>query len=243
MLSVESKWTVFKRRLLQVLATEVIVDNEHNRPLLLRWRTHRLTEESFRKALAPGEEGRSGKKGQKACRSFFKGKCTNLSCDNWHPPVCQNYISESGCKFGDKLSLRPMGSTSKKSKRSGGKGSVALLMETKPLGCVSQDAKPPKKSIQRKSGKLGSNCTVSLSKGTWHHLKKIGKERVHRKEVFKSVNLKNAIRVRQNLRTGHFRKLCNKKDAPAEMHGVWRKMSLSSKQRTRPHWTPPPKHG
>ena len=35
-------------------------------------------------------------------------------------------------------------------------------------------------------------------------------------ELSKSVNLKNAITVRQNLRRGHFRKPCNKKDAPAE---------------------------
>ena len=31
---------------LAVFATELIVDNEHNRPLLLQRRRHRLTEES-----------------------------------------------------------------------------------------------------------------------------------------------------------------------------------------------------
>ena len=36
MLSVKNKWTVFKRRLLQFSATEVIVDNQHKRPLLLQ---------------------------------------------------------------------------------------------------------------------------------------------------------------------------------------------------------------
>ena len=54
------------------------------------------------KGFWPRRESRSGKKGQKACRSVLTGKCTNLSCDDWHPPVCQNYVSDSGCKFGDK---------------------------------------------------------------------------------------------------------------------------------------------
>ena len=40
---------------LAVFATEVIVDREHDRPLLLQRRRHRLTEESPRKALVPGE--------------------------------------------------------------------------------------------------------------------------------------------------------------------------------------------
>ena len=43
------------------------------------------------------------------------------------------------------------------------------------LGCVSQDY-PPKESILRKVGKLGSNLTVKFSRGTWHH-KKSGKKR------------------------------------------------------------------
>ena len=33
------------------------------------------------------------------------------------------------------------------------------------------------------------------------------------------MSLKNAIRVRQNMRMCHFRKPCNKNDAPAEKHG------------------------
>ena len=48
----------------------------------------------------------SGRKGQKACKHFFKGKCTDPSCDYCHPPVCQNYKSVSGCKFGDQCLFR-----------------------------------------------------------------------------------------------------------------------------------------
>ena len=32
-------------------------------------------------------------------------KCTTSSCDSWHPPVCQNYKAESGCKFGEQSAL------------------------------------------------------------------------------------------------------------------------------------------
>ena len=65
--------------------------------------------------------------------------------------------------------LRLTGSPVKKSKITGGKGSVASLQESFPLGCVSQDSHP-RKSMQRKEGNLGSDHAVSFSKGTWHHM-------------------------------------------------------------------------
>ena len=99
------------------------------------------------------------------------------------------------------------------------------------MGCVSQDSHP-RKSIQRKEGKLGSNHTVKFSKGAWHHIK-IGKERVHREASFKSANLTNAIRALPDLRKGHKTKPRTKKDASAEWHETWRKMSTSSKIRTK----------
>ena len=77
------------------------------------------------------------------------------------------------------------------------------------LGCVSQDTEHPRKSIPRKVETWGSNRAVT--------------EWVHRKELCKNVNHKNAIRVRQNLRTVHFRKPCNKNVAPAEKYRTWRK--------------------
>ena len=65
---------------------------------------------------------------------------------------------------------------SEKSMKSVGKGSVAVLKESTQLGCVSLDTEQPKKSILRKSGKLGSNRAVTFSKGTWHNIKKSGKK-------------------------------------------------------------------
>ena len=41
---------------LAVSATGIVVDNKHNSLLLLQRHRHRLTDEDFRKALAPGEK-------------------------------------------------------------------------------------------------------------------------------------------------------------------------------------------
>ena len=84
-----------------------------------------------------------------------------------------NHKSESGCKYGDKCHFRHTeggGQPSKKSKKSGAKGSVALLKETAQLGCVSQDS-PQRMSILQEDGKLRSSHTVKYSKTTMRHAK------------------------------------------------------------------------
>ena len=86
--------------------------------------------------------------------------------------MCLNYKSETGCACGKKCRFRHVeidSQPSRKSNKSRGKGSVALLKESIQLG-VSQDSHP-RKSILRKEGKLGSKHTVKFSKGTWHHIK------------------------------------------------------------------------
>ena len=75
----------------------------------------------------------------------------------WHPPVCQNYKSETGCKFGRTCFFRHVeaeGKPYKKSKKGGAKGSAAILKEFLQLGCASQDSYP-RKSILREPGMLG----------------------------------------------------------------------------------------
>ena len=37
----------------------------------------------------------------KSVQKNLRGTCTEPSCDFWHPPVCLNHKSESGCKYGD----------------------------------------------------------------------------------------------------------------------------------------------
>ena len=53
-------------------ATEVIVVNEQSRPLLLRRRRHKLTEESLREASAPGENVSLEGKVRKACKDYLR---------------------------------------------------------------------------------------------------------------------------------------------------------------------------
>ena len=97
----------------------------------------------------------------------------NRSCAFWLHPVCQNYKSERGCIYGDKCHFRHFEAErkpSKKSKKGGAKGSVAILKESLQLGCASQDSYP-RKSILRERGNLGSKHTVEFSKSTWHQIK------------------------------------------------------------------------
>ena len=35
-------------------------------------------------------------------RYYLRGTCTRTSCECWHPPECQFYKNETGCKAGDK---------------------------------------------------------------------------------------------------------------------------------------------
>ena len=146
---------------LAVSATEIIVDSQHNRPLLLHDRRRQMTEEDLAKGSAPRSSSPSGRKNQRPCKNYLKkGNCTNPSCHHW-PPVCQNYKSESGCKFGEKCVFRHTELDSqpcKKSKKSCGKGSVASLKKSNTCGLTEQ---PKSKSILRKSTKsLESSRTV-----------------------------------------------------------------------------------
>ena len=81
---------------------------------------------------------------------------------------------------------------------------------------------------RRKSGNFGSNCTVKFSKGT--ATQKIGKE----KELCKSVNLKNVIRVRQTLRNRDTpRNFATRKMRPQRSTGLGEKclLALDTKER------------
>ena len=40
------------------------------------------------------------------CKDYLKGTCNNSFCEKWHPPECLFYKTKSGCRFGEKCSLR-----------------------------------------------------------------------------------------------------------------------------------------
>ena len=107
----------------------------------------------------------------------LRATCKIPSHSYWHPPVCHNHTSHSGCKYGGKSQFRHNDAEetpSKKSKKGSAKGSVALLKDSPNCGCVSQDSYP-KKSVQQKVGKMGSNAsaghTVKFPGGTSHQIK------------------------------------------------------------------------
>ena len=136
------------------------------------------------KGFGPRGESVSGRKGRKPCKKIIKWKCTDPSCDYWHPPVCQNYMSETGCIYGDDCYFRHFEAEekpSKKSKKGGAKGAVALLKESTQLGCVAQDSHPRKGLFYVRKVGMKSHRHNS-SKGTWHHRKFFETKKVHRKE-------------------------------------------------------------
>ena len=83
----------------------------------------------------------SGKFARPLCKEYLKGICTKSLCDYWHPPECQFYTSESGCKFGDKCSFAHRlveGQPGQKPKQDGDKSAVAILKDVRQLDCVFQ---------------------------------------------------------------------------------------------------------
>ena len=92
------------------------------------------------------------------CKDYLKGTCTNSFCEKWHPPVCLFYKTKSGYRFGEKCSYAHRQVDEQPSKRyqkNGDKSAVAILKNTRQLGCVFQDMEPPKSSsILRKSSDI-----------------------------------------------------------------------------------------
>ena len=150
---------------LAVFATEVIVHNEHIRPLMLQKRRHRLTEESHRKFLVPGEkvplEGKVRKRAKVTSKEIARIRCVIIGILPYVKLTHLNRDANSATlAFSDTLKM--MDSSIKKVKEKWWKGSVVLLKDSKQLDCVSQDTHPPEKSFLW-NWKLGSNCVVTLS--------------------------------------------------------------------------------
>ena len=98
---------------------------------------------------SPGGRSPSGKMTRLPCKDYLKGTCTTPICEKWHPPECLFYMSENGCRFGDKCSYAHRQvdeQPSKRSKKNGDRIAVAVLKNTRQLVCVSQDMEPPKSS-------------------------------------------------------------------------------------------------
>ena len=101
--------------------------------------------ESFSRRKSLRGRSPSGKMSRQPCRDYIKGKCSTPSCDYWHPPECQFYKTESGCKFWEKCLFahtQVEDQPSKNPKKDGDKNAVAFLKDARQLGCVCQDIEP-----------------------------------------------------------------------------------------------------
>ena len=107
---------------------------------------------------SPRGRSPSGKMARLPCKDYLKGTCTPPFCEKWHPPECLFYKTENGCKFRDKCSYAHRQvdeQPCKKSKTNGDKIAVAILKNTRQLGCVFEDVEPPRSSsILRKSSNI-----------------------------------------------------------------------------------------
>ena len=88
---------------------------------------------------------------------------------------------------------------------------------------------PTRANLFYGKGRNWDQITPSKSPRARGATSKFGKERVHREELLKCVNLMSAIRALPDFWKEHKTKPCNEKDAPAEWHGTCRQMSTSSK--------------
>ena len=121
------------------------------------------------------------------------------------------------------------GQTSKKSKKSGGKDQLPYW-ESFQFGCVISRLSS-EKVYSSGSWTVGIESRRQILQG---HVTPHKYSGTKGSMLFRSANLMSAAFVLQGSRKEHKMKPCNKKDAPAEKHGHWRKVSISSIPRTRP---------
>ena len=86
------------------------------------------------------------------CRYYLKGTCTRSPSEYWHPPECQFFKKESGCKAGDKCLFphhkvdeqpnkkQKKSDHSQKRTESDDKNAVAIVKIVSQMVCVSQDS-------------------------------------------------------------------------------------------------------
>ena len=198
---------------LAVSSTVIIVDSKHNRPLLLQRHRHGLTEESHRKAVAPGEkvllEGKLRGRATITSKEFVQVRHVIIGI---FPYVKTNLYRDPNSATNVCLdTLRLMRSP------------VQLILTEGVFSfglCVSWFSS--EKVFSAGSWKIGIESHRQVLPRHMAPHKTSGKRGFHRKVRFKSANLKIAIRVRQILRW-HFRNPCNKRDAPAEKHRTRRR--------------------
>ena len=131
-----------------------------------------------RKTSIRGESNQRSIFGQ-PCRYYLRRTCTRTSCEYWHPPECQFYKHETGCKAGEKClfpyykveeqpNIKSQQELLPKKKRdSDDKNAAAIVRSVSQLGYVSQDS-DALASQGRKSGKPDAESPGTNLQGTNH---------------------------------------------------------------------------
>ena len=190
------------------------------------------------------------------CRYYLKGTCTRSPCEYCHPPECQFYKTESGCRAGDKCLFphhkvdeqpkkKPKkGYYSHKRRESNDKNAVAIVKIEPQLGCVSQDSE----ALVSQRGKqsrgnpmqkvLGPIRRVRLTQST------LRQASIHEKKEpsLGKIQVKNPHQRSPHAMKFEDQRLKDKSDAPEARHGTLPKTFSSSKKKTKLHSTRPRKN-
>ena len=142
--------------------------------------------------------------------------------------MCRSYKSGNGCIYGKRCLVTHADGEEKPSKRSrkeGTPGAVAILREKQVQGCVSQnpdlqESVPRKAEQVRLNASAGHTINSQDAPGTKFEF---GKEKGHLQELSKKENLMSETLARPSLRKEHLRKPQEKKIVPAKQRGTWRK--------------------
>ena len=125
----------------------------------------------------PEGSGPPCKRPQKPRKDYRKGTCTNSSCDSWHPPVCQSYETQAGCRFGERCSFLRRESDCQpntRTKTGGGEGLFSLNEQRQKVGFCISGRRAAESEINIAEGPLAiqSACTVHTrpiaSTLNWH---------------------------------------------------------------------------
>ena len=179
-----------------VFATEVLVDNEHNRPLLLQERRHRVTEENYRKRV------------KKTSKELIPINHVIIGI----LPYVKKYKSESGCKFGMFRHTEADGQPSEVVEED------QLLYWRSLYNWVVYLKILIRENIFHVNLENFEQNTPSNSPKAPGTKKKFGKEMVHREVLPENVRLMSVVLARRNSRKDHVRRRRAEKDAPAEQH-------------------------
>ena len=144
--------------------------------------------------------------------------CNNLSCSNWHPPVCQDWMQNLATSAILDM-LRQMKAQQKVKERLCERISCFIAGVYSIGLCVSRFSSDKIFSTWRE--KIGIETRCKILQKHLHQIQIRERKGPSRGIIQNCVPHMSVVLAHQSLRRGHMRRLCNWKDAAAEWHGIW----------------------